>query len=196
MGTRSRFGEQRLVTSQIHRDIRPVKPPHRATHDVPRPILELRVNQLLFRPPDVLHERLFGVLRRDSAEVCRRDFDLNLAAQLRLGVDPPGVENGDLIVFGHHFLRDHHSFAKALISPLLGSMVQRNSRAGPTAFFAANSNASSTAFKRTSFWMPFSRSQYSNTAKNSAFIVPIVPYKGTKKSVEYFPDFLALVPQQ
>src|SRR2546422_10182361 len=49
-------------------------------------------------------------------------------------------------------------------------MTTRNSRAGPTAFFAAESKASSTAATRTSRLMPFSRSQNSKTAKKSAFI--------------------------
>src|SRR5579871_5124858 len=56
------------------------------------------------------------------------------------------------------------------MSPVLGSIATRKSRAGPTAFLAADSNASCTAEVRTSRLMPFSFSQYSNTAKKSAFI--------------------------
>ena len=82
-------------------------------------------------------------------------------------------------------LSETTSLANALMSPVLGSMAQRNSRAGPTAFLAADSNASSTAFTRTSLLMPFSRSQYSNIAKNSEFIhTSIVPLRRTKKSAE------------
>src|SRR5215203_119900 len=62
------------------------------------------------------------------------------------------------------------NFANALISPFFWSMATRNSRAGPTAFLAADNKASSTAATRTSRLMPFSRSQNSNTAKKSAFI--------------------------
>src|SRR5262249_29398651 len=81
------------------------------------------------------------------------------------------------------------SFAKALISPVLGSIATRNSRAGPTAFLAADSNASCTAEVRTSRLMPFSFSQYSRTAKKSAFITVLSerqnPTRGTKKSVSF-----------
>src|SRR5881394_4468615 len=80
---------------------------------------------------------------------------------------------------------DTNSFANARMSPVFGSMAQRSSRAGPTAFLAADSKASSTALTRTSLLMPFSRSQYSKIAKNSAFIdTYIVPSWGTKKSAE------------
>src|SRR5947207_13348592 len=82
-------------------------------------------------------------------------------------------------------LSETTSLAKARISPVFGSSAQRSSLAGPTAFLAAESKASSTALTRTSLLMPFSRSQYSKIAKNSAFIdTYIVPSWGTKKSAE------------
>src|SRR5712672_246795 len=66
-------------------------------------------------------------------------------------------------------------------------MATRSSRAGPTAFLAADNKASSTAATRTSRLMPFSRSQNSNTAKKSAFILFVRtfdPIRGTKKSAD------------
>src|ERR1044071_9264070 len=83
------------------------------------------------------------------------------------------------------------SLAKARISPVLGSMATRNSRAGPTAFLAADNKASCTADVRTSRLMPFSFSQYSKTAKKSAFISVCQtarPHEGNKKVGKfYFP---------
>src|SRR5206468_2470431 len=76
---------------------------------------------------------------------------------------------------------DTISLAKALISPFFWSITTRNSRAGPTAFFAAASRASLTAATRTSRLMPFSRSQNSRTAKKSAFIYVLDPRSGNKK---------------
>src|SRR5215831_4728771 len=94
------------------------------------------------------------------------------------------------------------SFAKALISPVLGSIATRNSRAGPTAFLAAESSASCTAEVRTSRLMPFSFSQYSRTAKKSAFISQPEPlserqtHQGNKKVGKFrSSDFRALVDQ-
>src|SRR6185312_7668299 len=88
------------------------------------------------------------------------------------------------------------SFAKALMSPVLGSMATRSSRAGPTAFLAAESKASCTADVRTSRLMPFSFSQYSKTAKKSAFISVCQterPHQGNKKVGKfYLSDFGAL----
>src|SRR5205823_2414901 len=74
----------------------------------------------------------------------------------------------------------------------------RMSRAGPTAFFAADSSASSTAATRTSRLMPFSRSQNSKTAKKSAFINrPRQSHKGNKKVGRLSSsDFGALANQQ
>src|SRR5438477_8884044 len=84
------------------------------------------------------------------------------------------------------------------MSPFLGSISTRNSRAGPTAFLAAESKASSTAATRTSRLMPFSRSQNSNTAKKSAFILlDGPPQQGNKKvGRSGSSDFGALANQQ
>src|SRR5581483_5282910 len=61
-------------------------------------------------------------------------------------------------------------------------MAQRSSRAGPTAFLAADNSASSTAATRTLRLMPFSRSQNSKTVKKSAFITSSqAPLWGNKK---------------
>src|SRR5213078_12907 len=90
------------------------------------------------------------------------------------------------------------SLAKARMSPVFGSIAQRNSRAGPTAFLAADSNASSTALTRTSLLMPFSRSQYSSIAKNSAFIhtSQVFPRGEQKSRQNLISDFGALADQQ
>ena len=63
------------------------------------------------------------------------------------------------------------NLANARMSPSFRSISHRSSRAGPTARLAAESRASSTALIRISRSSPFSRSQYSMLAKNSAFIV-------------------------
>src|SRR5215469_12625935 len=88
------------------------------------------------------------------------------------------------------------NLANARMSPVLGSIATRNSRAGPTAFLAADSNASCTAEVRTSRLMPFSFSQYSNTAKKSAFISLCQTersHEGNKKVGKfYLSDFGAL----
>ena len=71
------------------------------------------------------------------------------------------------------------------MSPFLVSITQRKSRAGPTAFLAAAVRASTTAETKTSRLIPFSRSQNSNTAKKSAFIMPsFFPLWGIKKPVD------------
>src|SRR5204863_4427013 len=85
------------------------------------------------------------------------------------------------------------------ISPVLGSMATRSSRAGPTAFLAAESRASCTAEVRTSRLMPFSFSQYSRTAKKSAFIDfrERHSHLGNKKVGKFdLSDFGALANQQ
>src|ERR1051326_3547379 len=93
---------------------------------------------------------------------------------------------------------DTTNFANALISPFVGSMATLSSRAGPTAFFAADSNDSCTAPTRTSRLMPFSRSQNSKTAKKSAFIFKErKPHEGNKKVGRFrSSDFGALANQQ
>src|SRR5260221_1407185 len=90
------------------------------------------------------------------------------------------------------------SLAKARMSPLFWSMTTRISRAGPTAFLAADNKASSTAATRTSRLMPFSRSQKSRTAKKSAFrFHGRQPLKGNKKVGRLgSSDFGALANQQ
>ena len=62
------------------------------------------------------------------------------------------------------------SFAQAWMSADLPSIATRSSRAGPTAFFAAASNASSTAVSSVCRGIPFSFSKYSSVASNSAFM--------------------------
>ena len=54
--------------------------PHRPAHNVPGSIFELRVNQLLFRPADMLHQRLLRVLARNPSKIRRRYLDLHLLA--------------------------------------------------------------------------------------------------------------------
>src|SRR5208282_2651147 len=86
------------------------------------------------------------------------------------------------------------NLANALMSPFFWSISTRNSRAAPTAFLAADNNASCTAPTRTSRLMPFSRSQNSRTAKKSAFIRSMLRlYPANKKVGRYASsDFRAL----
>src|SRR6185436_5410091 len=76
-------------------------------------------------------------------------------------------------------LSETSNFANALISPVFGSTLTRNSRAGPTAFLAAETRASSTAANNVARLMPFSRSQYSKIVNNSAFIHSAAQSPGT-----------------
>src|SRR5215472_12576634 len=77
---------------------------------------------------------------------------------------------------------DTISLAKALISPFFWSIATLNSRAGPTAFLAADNKASWTAPTSVYRLIPFSRSQNSKTAKKSAFIRQFRhPLQGNKK---------------
>src|SRR5438128_10826629 len=64
------------------------------------------------------------------------------------------------------------------------------------AFLAAETRASLTAETRRSRLMPFSRSQNSNTAKKSAFIVNLTSPCGEQKSRMIISDFVALAGQQ
>ena len=87
--------------------------------------------------------------------------------------------------------------AKARMSPSLRSISHLSSLAGPTARFAAETIASSTALIRISRSRPFSRSQYSMLAINSAFIVIVCrqalnrSYR-TKKPADCSPTSLTL----
>ena len=71
--------------------------------------------------------------------------------------------------------------ANARISPSLRSIWHRSSRAGPKARLAADNKASSTALMRISRSRPFSRSQYSMLAKNSAFMISLIFRQGLSR---------------
>ena len=99
-------GQQRLVLAEVDIDIRALEAPDGAADDVADAVLELVENHRLLGPANLLHERLLGVLRGDASEIGRCDFHLDLIAQLRVGFDASGVEDGDLVVLGKHLLRD------------------------------------------------------------------------------------------
>ena len=170
VGTRSRFGSKRLVLAQIHGHIRTVKAPHRAADDVADAILELGENQLLSRPGGCAASTPAWRFGRRCGRNRRGDFHLDLLAQLRVRLDPAGVENGNLVVLGEDLFGDHQLGEGPDVPGLRIDDDSAIPGPGPTAFLAADSSASWTAATRTSRLMPFSRSQNSKTAKNSAFI--------------------------
>src|SRR5439155_7365080 len=53
------------------------------------------------------HEGLLGILGGDAPETSGCDLDLDFLADLRVGLDAAGIENGNLIVLGEHALRNH-----------------------------------------------------------------------------------------
>src|SRR5262249_53134799 len=69
-------------------------------------ILKLGKDQLLLGLPDMLHERLFGVLRGNPTEICRGYFNFQFLPNLRIRLDPAGVEQRNLIVFGNDSVTD------------------------------------------------------------------------------------------
>ncbi len=54
----------------------------------------------------MLHQRLLGVLRGDSAESYGSNFNFQFLANHGFTFDPAGVKNRDLIVFGNHPIRN------------------------------------------------------------------------------------------
>jgi hypothetical protein len=112
--------QQGLILAQIHQHVRTVESPDRAADDVAYPVLEFREDKLLLGAPDVLHEGLLGILGCDAAEAHRGYFHLDLLAGLSLGLDPPGIEYGNLVMlgddlFGHHQLRKGADVAGLLV---------------------------------------------------------------------------------
>ena len=91
-------GQQRLVLAQVHDHVRTIKSSYRPTNDVPYPVLEFGENQLLFCPPDVLHQRLLGILGGNPPEPYGRHLYLDLLADLGVGFDPSRVEHRNLVV--------------------------------------------------------------------------------------------------
>ena len=53
-----------------------------------------------------MHQRLLGVLRGDAAETLRRDFLFDFIAHFGIGLEPPRVEQGNLVVLRNDFVRD------------------------------------------------------------------------------------------
>ena len=96
--------QQRFVLAKVDRDIRPLKAPDCPANDVSHPVLKLGKDQLLLSPPDVLHERLFGVLRGNSAEIRRSHFDFNFISQNRIRLDPASIKNRNLVMLRKHLL--------------------------------------------------------------------------------------------
>ena len=99
-------GEQRLEFAQVNRDVRTLETTDGATDDVAGPVLELGVNEFLFRAADVLHERLLGVLRGDAPEVGRSHLDFDFIAQLGVGFEAPGVKERNLVMLGSDLVGD------------------------------------------------------------------------------------------
>src|SRR5207302_1276958 len=93
-------GEQRLEFAQVNRDVRTLETTDGATDDVAGPVLELGVNEFLFRAADVLHKRLLGVLRSDATEVGRSHLDFDFIAELSVGFEAPGVKERNLVMLG------------------------------------------------------------------------------------------------
>ena len=60
-------GQQRFVFTQIDRDIGSLESAHDTTDDVADSVLKLDENQLLLGPPHLLHQRLLGILSRNTA---------------------------------------------------------------------------------------------------------------------------------
>ena len=104
-------GQQGLVLAQIHDHVRAVEAPHRPADDVADAVLEFRENELLLGPADMLHQGLLGILGGNAAEADRGDFHLDFLAQLRLSLDAPGIEHGNLVMLGNDLLR-HDQFGK------------------------------------------------------------------------------------
>ncbi len=82
----------------------------------------------------MLHERLFGVLRSDASKIGRSHLDFDFVAELRVGLDPPGVENGNLIVLGCDSLGDDQLGEGADV-PRLGVDGATQFTGGPDGFF-------------------------------------------------------------
>ena len=55
---------------------------------------------------DMLHQGLLGILRGNSAKTDWSDFDFNFFAHLGIGLDPSGIKNRDLVVFGDNLFRN------------------------------------------------------------------------------------------
>src|SRR5205085_1509905 len=53
--------------------------------------------------PNMLHQGLLGILRSNTAEIGRSDFDFEFFTDLGIRLDPASIENGDLIVLGKDF---------------------------------------------------------------------------------------------
>lgn len=81
--------------------------PHGSADDVADAVFELSEDQRLFPPAELLHQCLLGVLGDDAPKAGGRDFDLHFLADLGIGLDAPGVKDGNLVVFGDDFLRDN-----------------------------------------------------------------------------------------
>ena len=93
------IGQQRLELAEVHGHIRAFKTTDHAADDVACAVFEFRVNQFLFRPADVLHQGLFGVLRCDASKVGRRHFDFHLLAELGVRFNASRVEQRNVIMF-------------------------------------------------------------------------------------------------
>ena len=99
--------QERLVFAQVNNDVRAIKPAHGAADNVTHAVLELGENQLLLRPANMLHERLLGILRGNAPEIGGGHFHFDFISQHGIGLDPSGVENGDLVMLGNHSVGDH-----------------------------------------------------------------------------------------
>src|SRR5207249_210263 len=92
-------GQQGLIFHQVNNHIRALETPNGATDNIPHSILKLGENELLLRPPQVLHEGLLRILGGNAAETDGRDLDFQFLADLSVGLNSPAVKDGNLVMF-------------------------------------------------------------------------------------------------
>ena len=102
-------GEHGFVTAQINYHITSLKTAHGAPHNVAGAILELLIDQGLFRAADVLLEVLGSVLGGNAAESGGGDLFLNFITQIGFIDNLQCVKTGDLVLrIGNPI--DYHQF--------------------------------------------------------------------------------------
>src|SRR6185295_8297569 len=88
-------------------DIRTVESPDGAADDIRDAILELREDQRLLGPADLLHQVLLGELGGNATETGRRHLNFNLLTELRIRLDAASIKDGNLVVLGENLIGDH-----------------------------------------------------------------------------------------
>jgi len=82
------FGHACFRAPQIDDDIRALGALHDAIHQLADAAIVFVIDGVALSLAHLLHNHLFGSLRRDAAEHIGRLRDHNLAAHFRVGVDP------------------------------------------------------------------------------------------------------------